>query len=293
MRRSRFFLCLFLGLAAQASTVHAQDPQEPTENAQAAPPEAVKKVGPTRSERQEQALRQQLPTAQQRQLEVGDDTYLGLFLAAAQPRPRGGILLIADANEHADWPELIGPARRELSSLGWHTLAISLPDAPPAVAALQEPARIELAAQRAALATRRINAAAQALNAEGGEVLVILGRGEGAFWALHSTASDADPSVDAEALILYQTRPPEGNESGQAGVKELLAQWKKPAYDIFNGQHEANQKGARAHELDARRQGNGQYQQLVLPQQDQSTLGQHMLVKRLQGWLDKTVTQQP
>jgi hypothetical protein len=293
MRRSRFFLCLFLALAAQVSTVHAQDPQEPTESVEAATGDAAQVASPTRSERQEQALRAQTPTAEQRQLEVGDDTYLGLFLAAAQPRPRGGILLIADRNEHADWPELVGPARRKLSTLGWHTLSISLPNAPTGIPNLEDAVRIELASQREALATRRINAAAQALAAEGSEVLVILGRGEGAFWALHATASTAEPSVVADALILYQTRPPLEVDSGDARIEELLAQWKKPAYDIFNGQHEANRKRARAHELDARRQGNAQYKQLVLPQQDQSTLGQHMLVKRLQGWLDKTVAHQP
>tara|TARA_R110000782_G_scaffold229937_2_gene316254 strand:+ start:88 stop:969 length:882 start_codon:yes stop_codon:yes gene_type:complete len=293
MRRSRLILYLCLGLAAQLATVHAQDSQEPIENVGTAAGEVAEVTSPTRSERQEQALRALTPTAEQRQLEVGDDTSMGLFLAAAQPRPRGGILLIADRNEHADWPELVGPARRKLSTLGWHTLSISLPNAATGVPNLEESVRIELATQREALATRRINAAAQALAAEGSEVLVVLGRGEGAFWALHATSSTAEPSVKADALILYQTRPPLGADSSDTRIEELLAQWKKPVYDIFNGQHEANKNRAHKHELDARRQGNTQYKQLVLPQQDQSALGQQMLVKRLQGWLNKAVAQQP
>lgn len=285
MRCPILLSCLCFALAAQASSVHAQEPAAPDESAEQQP------RNPARAERHEQALRRQLPASQLRQLEAGDDAYLGLFMAAAQPRPRGGVLLIADRDEHADWPELIGPARRQLSVLGWHTLAISLPNTAPADPSLGDAARTELMAEKAERATRRINVAAQALHAEGAERLVVLGRGEGAFWALHATATDTRPSVDADALILSQARPPIEADGGDARLDTLLAQWKEPVYEIFVGSGESNQQRAQEHKLNARRQGNGLYHQLVLPKQDQSDLGQQMLVKRLHGWLEKTVVQ--
>lgn len=284
MRCPILLSCLCFALAAHASSIQAQEPAEPDESAE-------QQSRPTRAERHEQALRRQLPASQLRQLEAGDDAYLALFVAAAQPRPRGGVLLIADRDEHADWPELIGPARRQLSALGWHTLAISLPNTAPADPSLDDAARTELMAEKAERATRRINVAAQALQAEGAERLVILGRGEGAFWALHATATDTRPSVDADALILVQARPPIEADSGDARLDTLLAQRKEPVYEIFVGSGESNRQRAQQHKLNARRQGNGLYQQLVLPKQDQSDLGQQMLVKRLQGWLEKTAAQ--
>ncbi|WP_373185762.1 DUF3530 family protein [Halopseudomonas sp.] len=297
MLRPILLLSICLALAAQASGIHAQEAGDPAEPAGQAEPEAQEEAAPAaslpRAERQEQALHKQLPGAQLRQLESGDDHFLGLFLAAAQPEPRGGVLLIADRNEHADWPELIAPARRQLSDLGWHTLAITLPDAPLADPTLEGSDRIEMMAEAAERTIRRINIAAQALQAEGAKSLVLLGRGEGAFWALHATAASARPQIEAAALILAHSRPPALAEGGWEKIDELLAQWQNPAYEIFAGSGAVTHKRARQHELSARRNANGQYQQLLLPKQDRSELGQRMLVKRLQGWLDKKLPAQP
>jgi len=299
MRRPIWLTSVLLALTVQTSGLSAQTADTTDENTpEQAPTEAQTEVltasVPTRAERQEDALRRQLPTEQLRQLEVGDDAFLGLFLPAAQPNPLGGILLIADRDEHADWPELIGPARRQLSEQGWHTLAISLPDDPASNLFLEEAARAETLAATSERIDKRINAAAQALNAEGATTLVLLGRGEGAYWALHATGAQASPRVEAAALVLYQTRAPAAAQNGEAETAAWLSQWSKPAYEVFAATQQGSQELARQRSLGAQRHGRDLYAQLVLSKPDPSPLGQSVLIKRLQGWLEKHLPpQQP
>ncbi len=293
-----------LAFTLQAPAVLSQDAESPTNQTEqltetpaepaTAQPDEQPEADISRAQNQEQALHRKLPTAQLRQLESGEDAFLGLFLPAAQPQPRGGIMLIADQNEHADWPELIGPARRYLSSQGWHTLAITLPETPRLDPALDEAANNGMLAETAERTTGRINVAAQALQAEGTETLVLLGRGEAAFWVLQATAADASPRTEAAALILMQSRPPTYSPERHAQLDGLLALWQKPAYEIFDGTDQVSREQAQDRKLNAQRLANQRYDQLLLIKQDQSELGQRMLAKRIQGWLEKNIPpQQP
>lgn len=294
MRRAMQLLSMCLLLAAQSSAIHAQSAEDDrAEPGGEADSQTETAASFSRAQSQEQALHRHLPADQLRQLESGDDAFLGLFLPAGRLEPQGGILLIADRDEHADWPQLIGPARRHLSRTGWHTLAIALPDLPPADPAMDEAARTELMAEAAERITRRINVAAQALRAEGADQLVLLGRGEGAYWALHATASMTRPKVEAAALILVQARPPTHAKGGPERIDALLAQRKNPILEIFVGAGDATREQAKQRQLNAQRHANSQYQHILLPQQDQSELGQQMLVKRFQGWLTKALAAQP
>lgn len=283
-----------LSQGAEPPADQTEEPTEaPTESAQEQP-DGQTEADISRAQNQEQALHRKLPPAQLRQMESGDDAFLGLFLAAAQPKPHGGIMLIADRNEHADWPELIGPARRYLSSQGWHTLAISLPEMPRLDPALDEAARNGILAETAERTTRRINIAARALQAEGAETLVLLGRGEAAFRVLQATTADATPRTEAAALILVQSRSPTYTPERHAQLDDLLALWQKPTYEIFDGTDQISRDQARHRKLNAQRLANRRYDQLLLIKQDQSELGQRMLAKRLQGWLEKNIPpQQP
>lgn len=304
MRHPTLLACMCLALILQAPAVFSQGAEPPADQTDeptgtpAEPstkqPDGEAEADISRAQNQEQALHRKLPTAQLRQLESGEDAFLGLFLPAARPQPRGGIMLIADRNEHADWPELIGPARRYLSSQGWHTLAITLPETPRLDPALDEAARNGLLTETAERTTRRINTAAQALQAEGAETLVLLGRGEAAFWVLQATTADATPRTEAAALILMQSRSPTYAPERHAQLDGLLALWQKPVYEIFDGADQVSREQAQDRKLNARRLANQGYDQLLLIKQDQSELGQRVLAKRLQGWLEKNIPpQQP
>jgi len=53
-------------------------------------------------------------------------------LAIASPSliadKKGAILLLHDTEQHADWPEVIRPLRKNLPKSGWFTLSVNLPD---------------------------------------------------------------------------------------------------------------------------------------------------------------------
>lgn len=85
----------------------------------------------SRSESHQQALQRQLPQRQQLMLDGGADPFLSLWLPANQAQPAGLVVLLHGEGETADWPTAIGPLRRQLPDLGWSTLSLSLPDAPP------------------------------------------------------------------------------------------------------------------------------------------------------------------
>lgn len=56
--------------------------------------------------------------------------FSALFLAANQAQPRGLVILLPGFGETFDWPNTIGPLRRQLPDAGWHTLSLNLPTAP-------------------------------------------------------------------------------------------------------------------------------------------------------------------
>ena len=285
-----FFLGLILLLGGPTSAL-AQDPISATDAAKpadAAPDTSIS--APTRSQVQELSLERLLPATQQRRLDIGEQAFLGLFLPAAQPEPWSGIILIADQNEHADWPNLIGPGRRQLSAAGWHTLAISLPEPDGPDLALDEEQRQARAKQYQEQTLARIQAARQVLIAEGGEQknlpIVLLGRGEGAFWALSAATQTTQAGEPLAALVLQNL----GHiEQGETTTSQLLEQWPGPTYDILTSRNESGE----ARRLQARRLGHAQYRQLMWPQGDSSDLQQQMLIKRLDGWLQRTLTQSP
>lgn len=315
MRVTLLLIALFLPLLALAQTPAA----EPTEASDATEP--TSRVEPTsRNALYEQALERKLPTEEQRQLDFHGETQLGLFLPAARPEALGGVLLIAGPGEHADWPQLIAPARRRLSDAGWNTLSISLPDSPIATASAAEPAADAIektaaaddatdeqdqglqsadnqpdqppatttpAATESDYATRSmqlIQAAWQVLAAEGNEHITIIARSEAGYWAL-CAASPPASGQPPHAIALFKPRDP--GLQGQPSLSLLLEKWDKPLLELINAGSPQGAIQAREHQLTARRAGHSLYQQWDIDYLQNSALADDMLQKRLQGWLER------
>ncbi|MGI3129472.1 DUF3530 family protein [Halopseudomonas pachastrellae] len=287
----------------------AQEP-EPDAGAISAPSERVDAL--SRSALYRDVLQRETPTEEQRQLEFNSESLFGLFLPAARPEPLGGVLLIAGAGEHADWPELIGPARRQLSDAGWHTLAITLPDAPdgptiisPPIAdpANQPPAEAEPGADPAMLAGSEpaddpapavsldygtaagglITAALQVLQAEGAEQISLVARRDAGYWALLATDS-TPPEQPPQAMVLFEARQPAAAE--RPSLSSLLEGWDKPMLEMLDRDSPLGQAQAAEHLRVARRAGHNAYRQLDLAPIQRSAVAQEMIGKRLQGWLE-------
>ncbi|WP_341708578.1 DUF3530 family protein [Halopseudomonas sp.] len=301
-----------IALLCLCSIAHAQEPAAPAADAGAT--ERASAV--SRDIQYQQALKREAPTTEQRQLAFAGESQLGLFLPAARPEPLGGILLIAGPGEHANWPELIGPARTSLSDAGWHTLAISLPDAPPApmIDVAPEPAEPTAAseaptpeivpedellaasdqidalpeappeARYSERAAALIRAGWQVLEGEGAQQVHIIARDESAYWALVAASTSAKDQPPA-TLILQQVRQP--SSSPEPSLDSLLENNERPLLEMLNLEITPDRQLAASHLRIARRTGNQGYQQMDLAPMARSALADDMLDKRLRGWLTR------
>ena len=272
---------------------------------------------PSRSALYEQALERKLPTQEQRKLDFNGESQLGLYMPAARPEGLGGVLLIAGPGEHADWPNLIAPLRRQLSDAGWNTLSIGLPDSPPLPdSALndtptdntdpqdgaveqglqaadnqpdQAPPAEDAAADYATRCTQLIQAAWKVLSAEGNEYITVIARDASGYWALRA-ASPPVSGQPPQALILFQPREPE--LADQPTFQLLLEQWDKPLLELINSGSAQGEIQAREHQRIAQRAGHAQYKQWDTDYLLDSMLAEDMLQKRIEGWLERLVETQ-
>lgn len=114
----------------------------------------------------------------------GDTAFLGLRLQQRTPTPQGAVLILHDQGHNPDWPVLLQQTRNYLPDVGWNTLSIALP----LVGGFATDAETTL--DRIALGVQR-------LNQEGQFNLVVLGYGEGAYWAARylSERLEADQDI--------------------------------------------------------------------------------------------------
>ncbi len=57
-----------------------------------------------------------------------ETTLSGLYLPENTGTPQGGILILHDIEEHAHWPQTVGPLREYLPDYGWNTLSLFFED---------------------------------------------------------------------------------------------------------------------------------------------------------------------
>ncbi|MEH6563876.1 MAG: DUF3530 family protein [Halopseudomonas sp.] len=325
MRAMLLSLVLLLPLCASPAHAQTQDEQGPSSDATGAPAEATTRGDPpSRRALYEQVLERELPTQQQRQLDFGGESQLGLFLPAARPKALGGILLIAGPGEHADWPQLIAPARRQLSDAGWNTLSISLPDAPaptetrllvsapdsdqakvdeqqPAETGLQSPdnqpdqppTEADAAASATAYAqrcTQLIQAAWQVLTAEGDKYVAVIARNEAGYWALRAASPPAN-GQPPHSMVIFAPRDP--GLTAQPALGQMLEGWDKPLLEMVNTGNPQGASQAKEHQRIAQRKGYPAYQQWDIDYLKDSVLADAVLQKRLQGWVERALLQQP
>ena len=239
-------------------------------------PAPDRSLSPARWQQQETDLQRSLPAGQLRWLESGQQRWLGLFLPAMQPEPVGGVLLVSDAGQHADSPVLNGPARRLLSQAGWHTLAIALPELPAQPADNPE-ASLQLFGEWMQSAQTRISHSLASLQAEGAQWHALIGDGRSA-WLLADSLERSALAVDA--LVLHRMHAP-----GRSAEHIALPQDQSlPVLDLVIS---GNQTIARQRQLEARRLGLGEYQQLEIPEPVLNPLTGEVTLKRLSGWLHR------
>lgn len=272
MRLKTFLLGLGLAIG-----VHAEEPGDPPPQ-EIEPPTASSALPPDTS------LERHFPAEQQRRLGEAESSFLTLWLPAARPEPRGAVLLVGDHGEHADWPDLIGPARRQLSEAGWNTLSMALPTELPMAFGLPDEALAERSRTRQAELAARLQLALNSL-AEAAEAelpTIVVARGQAAYQAL---ALDAE-ALGIDALVVFRPRAPMGQERGLA---DRVAAWEKPLLELIpvaDGTRLDHQERAST----ARRLERAGYQQWHVADLRAAPEAQSIMIRRLQGWLERVGT---
>jgi murein DD-endopeptidase MepM/ murein hydrolase activator NlpD len=185
------------------------------------------------------ALEGRLPVADQQQLQAGEDSFLALWKPANTDDPKGAVIIIPGADESADAPEVVGPLRRKFPDIGWASLSLTMPDqladynqareaeAAPAnageaekpKAAASEADKTAAAEKEAAAETARAAAAEEQAKAQAERIfariesgisfaqqnkarsIVLLGHGNGAYWAARYLNERPAPLVQKFVMV--------------------------------------------------------------------------------------------
>jgi len=307
-------LCLSLILPC-AFSVEAADPAPVTEEKT-----LERQPLPERSQEEAAALERKIPTQEQQKLQAGADTFLALWKPANTADPKGAVIIVPGAGETADWPQAIGPLRRQLPDAQWSSLSITLPDlqseaiAPRVaeVAPAAKPAEntskdsttaapIEQAAggeaevadkpvaetpeeQSSADAERifaRIDAAIALAEQQSVRSIVLLGHGTGAYWSARYL-NERQPA-QVEKFIMVAAQAP---VQAKPELDELAPSLKLPTADIFYMDKPLDRNAALARLQASKRVKTTAFSQVALKAVPDSKAQQEQLIRRVRGWLN-------
>jgi hypothetical protein len=317
---SRLALCalLLMSLSAIAEDPPADKPGEAGSESKPATPSAPAMLE-ERSQLEAEALAARLPSKEQQNLQALGEHFLALWQPANTGTPRGLVIVIPGAGESADWPIAVGPLRRKLPDAGWHTLSLTLPDAPlpPALAVMhaaadaskeQSPAATETPAPNAARGSEsatpdaasaappqspqpervfaRIDAALAFAQQRETKTVVLLGHGTGAYWVARFVAERK--SQQLKHLLLVAPEQPEN--LGSTPLEDLAPPLEVAIGDLYYEDLPADREAALRRRQAAKRVPNKDYAQVVLKAMPADRdVEQEQLARRVRGWLDKVL----
>lgn len=201
-------------------------------------------------------------------LNVAAGKFLGLYQQDRSGLELGAMLLIADQNNHPNWPQNVGPLRRYLPEHGWHTLSIS--------SVISDTYNDEPNAHQTQN-MNRINSALKHLESTSNQRLAIIGKGTGAYWAAIYLKNN--PSVQA-GLIMIDAKKPSNQTDDMA---EVVAQLSRPVLDLY---YAKNNLAARDRLSYSRRNPRAYYQQNLITQPKDHWIKAHdPLTRRIKGWI--------
>lgn len=203
-------------------------------------------------------------------------SFLGLYLAAPNVMPQGAVILVHGFGAHPDWPDVIGPLRRQLPERGWSTLSIQLPRLSPEVSHAVE-------SELPRRSGPRIQAAMAWLAARGITPVAVIGHGFGAAVAARTLAI---APRDVSAFVAISMQMPDYLEK-PAGFPESLGAVKVPVLDLYAGSDDALVlQSAPARELWGRKNKERVFERMVI---EDAAAGFHgregELATRIAAWL--------
>ncbi|WP_130905965.1 alpha/beta hydrolase family protein [Pseudomonas sp. Sample_22] len=313
-------LCLSLILPC-AFSVEAADPAPAAVEQPAEEKPLERQPLPERSQEEAAALERKIPSHEQQQLQAGGDTFLALWKPANTAEPKGAVIIVPGAGETVDWPQAIGPLRRQLPDAQWSSLSITLPDlqsdaiAPRFVEVPPVPKTPDTGSKDAATAApieqvaggeaevpdkpvaetseeqskadaerifARIDAAIAFAEQQSARSIVVLGHGTGAYWAARYL-SERQPS-QIERFVMVAAHTP---AQVKPDLDQLAPNLKLPTADIFYMDKPLDRNAALARLQASKRLKTSAFSQVALkalPGNDKAQ--QEQLVRRVRGWLN-------
>jgi pimeloyl-ACP methyl ester carboxylesterase len=229
---------------------------------------------------EEQRLSEQLvgsdPQGKGRWLTAGDVRFLSILTKTNAGQRLGAAILLHDAGDNADGPDVIGPLRRHLALHGWDTLSLQLPRPTDPRSVMERKAAVDLA-------PARLKAAVDFLKDRQASPLILVGHGLGAEMALAYLAGKPDAAVRALVAIGL----PAGTGSDDDPVIQALTELRLPMLDLIGAQDDAQALvAARARRGAAKRRGQEGYRQDRVMGADHRFSGlQSSLQRRVASWL--------
>lgn len=183
------------------------------------------------------------------EIDAGEETFLALSLRQRTGKPQGGILILHDQGHNPDWPERLRQARIFLPDVGWDTLSIALP-----MPDNQDDDRV------AQQTLGRIAAGLRRLNRQGQFNIVLLGYGDGAYWAARYMAERLQPDEEVGyALVMVATTP------DRPDLPALLGRLDIPVLDLYFNNTPWARSNARKRQAEAARNKRQEYTQILDP----------------------------
>ena len=313
-------LCLSLILPC-AFSVEAADPAPDAAQKPAEEKPVERQPLPERSQEEATALERKIPAQEQQQLQAASDTFLALWKPANTAEPKGAVIIIPGAGETVDWPQAIGPLRRNLPNVAWSSLSITLPDlqsdaiapriaevapapkaadtgskdsttAPPieqvagGEADVTDKAIAETTEEQAkADAERifsRIDAAIAFAEQQSARSIVVLGHGTGAYWAARYLSEKQTSQVERFVMVAAQTPV-----QAKPELDELTPTLKLPTADIYYVDNPLDRDAALARLQASKRLKSSAFSQVSLKAlPGNAKAEQEQLVRRVRGWLN-------
>lgn len=232
---------------------------------------------------QEQRLAEQLAdsatTERVQWLQAGPLRFLAILEAARGERRYGGVILLHDAGEHADWQQVIAPLRHYLAMHGWDALSIQLPLA-------EGPQRPDMTRALLAEARPRIKAAVDSLGGRGNDNLALVGHGLGARMALDFLSAGPPASVHAFVAIGLSAEARRDDDPVLTAIGKLAL----PMLDLYGSRDLPPViDSAPERRSAARRAGHKAYRQDRMTGADHAFDGlQSSLQRRVETWLRRS-----
>lgn len=209
------------------------------------------------------------------QLGAETDPFLGLRLQQRTATPQGGVLILHDQGHNPNWPVRVQQTRRFLPEKGWNTLSIALPTTTAPGEESDEFARRIM--DRIALGQQR-------LNQEGLFNIVLIGFGDGAYWAARYMAERLRPDDEiGYSLLMIDASPDRTDLPGYVGALNL------PVLDLIHSDSDWAQNQARERQAEAARNKLDNYS-LILDAPaytGTNTDRPGRTVRRIWGWLKR------